>query len=290
MMGRQWEKISIAVISALYITACSNGDKDHININKTYTESSSNIEVKEQKAPSKPWTPYVYSDSDEIVYRDKNKPNEFVTNLIASASKYIYKDTYETTEEYNKRLALWDHSPFSEEDVYLIEYKYPISVSYDADKQQYETGYGGIICYDGCSIGGFQFKEKYQRVYTNGAYEYRPTVIDDYTISIIAPKENLSEVGIRDKDHSDIWRLKAECPMPIEQARLYRNSNVNIGYLVKIINFKIQDDPWGKKGTSLQDYPEKITEKTIKIPAQILGYVCYMDDGKIFYKSNKLSK
>ncbi|MGZ5551157.1 MAG: hypothetical protein ACXW0J_07125 [Nitrososphaeraceae archaeon] len=263
-----------------------------------YTQpKSTNTEV---EIKAKPWQPIAFSlEGDHLPPNYMGlDPKEFLELFESRINSFkLTKDEFETTEEFEKRIANKDAIlfPLNTSTLYAFRIN-SIPVKYDADTQVYVIGNEYIGCHNAnsyyltsdskddwytCKVDTiFNYSDSYTGSNAFGiSLPITRTISKEFSLAI--KKNRLFDDVFDSKKYQDEYIYTDKVFIPIEKARSLRNMSIAVLFVGQINGTQIiQGKGYRKKPTI--DSPTEIIDKEYAVPFNLTKVYYYViESGEI---------
>lgn len=261
------------------LTSCSKEDENLANSRSGY-ESVSQFQLPESTIVTNFTSPAAWAPTPFDSESGRVKTNDLITfmeSLVASSEKFK-KGEFETTADYNKRIANVDavFAPIKGSEIYVLTGG-PQYFEYNADKQEFKTS-SSIYCTDGfrfsklivsCDLGTVEAAERK----TTRQSGVQKNVGTDYYLLFSTAK-------LKKYLHRYQYQLPETCPIPIDKAKGV-SKTLRIAYAFRISKAEVGhgDGRYIEPLSSLQYYD------SVGIFVDPEYFICYDEiNGKVLYQ------
>ena len=261
------------------LTSCSKEDENLANSRSGY-ESVSQFQLPESTIVTNSTSPAAWAPTPFDSKSGRVKTNDLITfmeSLVASGKKKK-KGEFETTADYNKRIANIDtvFAPIKGSEVYALTGG-PQFFQYNADKQEFKQP-SPILCMDGfrfskltvsCDLGTVEATERS----TTRQSGFLKNVGTDYYLLFPTAK-------LKTYLHRYQYQLPDTCPIPIDKAKgVAKTLRIAYAFRISKAEVAIGDGRYDEPSSSLKYYD------AVGIFADPEYFICYDEiNGKVLYQ------
>lgn len=233
-----------------------------------------------------PWTPKAYIDAANLGPGYSGLDGWRVYQVLKSKEDRVKKDEFETTQEYQARLANSGvlMTPLNSNDDYAFQFK--PKVTYDADNQVFVLGeqYGGE-----CKAKDYNSENRTYLCEVASHRENRPNYIGQNAygasatihnikgtdISVVVDRDELPKSLFKRESYDTNYKIFTSIPVPREQAPYFRGKTIAILMVGKITSpILVQGRTLNKEATISDPYDMLILSYGVSFkPGRYIIYI-----------------
>jgi hypothetical protein len=286
----------IPITLILALTGCSNNHAPENHANNHVAEKKLDVMPNADKSATasqtQPWKPVPFNSHEEKL--SSNNTGKFFHKYM-NLTENLYKGEYETTKEYEKRIADTNKAiePFSTEVQYAFVPRYA-TMQYNADEQQYVSIYSGMSCSKrypfndgiGCQVDSLTKNASNYIGQNSFGATTQVDVEDGEDFYFVFPVHEFTARKFRDKILG--YHIPTACPVPIEKAEKYKGKHIKFAFVISLYSAKkLLGDMRTEEPTVSS--PHKKLFYSIGIPAKLVSSLCFVEETKEILHVNKLN-